>query len=82
MTEPTTPGVAPLADLVRAARLPEPAERKRIREQAGVSLQRMADELGVSVTSIWHWEKGQDGPSLENAARYRELLDQLDKAAS
>ena len=82
MTEPTAPGAAPLADLVRAARLPPPARRKRIREKAGVSLQRMADELGVSVTSIWHWESGKDGPSLENAARYRVLLDQLEQAAS
>lgn len=82
MTQPTTPGAAPLADLVRAARLPKPAERKAIREKAGVSLQRLADELGVSVTSIWHWERGQDGPSLENAARYRALLDELTQAAS
>ena len=82
MTEPATPGAAPLADLVRAARLPSLAERKRIRERAGVSLQRMADELGVSVTAVWHWENGQDGPSLENAARYRALLDQLATAAS
>ena len=81
MTEATDISASPLADLVRSARLPEPAERKAIRERAGVSLQRIADELGVSVTSIWHWENGQDGPSLENAARYAALLAQLGEAS-
>ena len=81
MTEASN-AAKPLADLVRAARLPEPAERKRIREKAGVSLRRVAEELGVSITTVWHWEHDGDGPSMENAVRYRELLDQLNEAAS
>ena len=80
MSEPTEAGAAALADLVRAAKLPPVAERRRIREAAGLSFQRMADALGVTAPTVWNWENDKDGPSLENAARYRKLLDQLDKA--
>lgn len=81
-----TNGASPLAEKVRHRRLsgplvPEVAECRRIREVAGVSLREMAEELGVSVTAVWHWENGQDGPSVENASRYRALLEQLAKAA-
>jgi DNA-binding transcriptional regulator YiaG len=80
MTEAQT-GVSPLADLVRAAKLPSVAERKRIREVAEVSLRMIADELGVSIAAVWHWENGEDGPSKENAVRYRAMLEQLAAAA-
>lgn len=82
MTEATETGASPLADLVRAARLPEPAERRRIRIAAGVSLRRVAEELGVSIPTVHNWENGKDGPSLENAAAYRALLDQLAEAVA
>lgn len=80
MTEAPT-GVPSLADLVRAAQLPSVAERKRVREAAKASLRMVADELGVSITAIWHWENDQDGPSMENAVRYRNLLEELAAAA-
>lgn len=60
--------------------LPDTAERQRIRMRAGVTLQQVAETLGVSVVTVWHWENGQDGPSRENAVRYGELLKQLDEA--
>lgn len=82
MTEATETGTSPLADLVRASRLPEPAERRRIRRTAGVSLRRVADEIGVSEMAVSAWERGEWNPSLENAAKYRTLLDELIKAAS
>lgn len=65
--------------------LPEPNERCRIRMRAGVTLQQIADALGVHVTTAWNWERGEDGPGRENAIRYGELLKQLadaTKAAS
>jgi hypothetical protein len=44
----------------------------------------MGDVLGVTETAVWHWEHGTrgQGPSLENAARYRELLEKLAKAVA
>lgn len=79
MTEAQT-GVSPLAELVRASRLPEPAERKRIRELAGISLRRMGDALGVTAPTVHNWENDHEGPSMENAAKYRKLLDELAEA--
>ncbi len=76
MTEAQT-GVASLAELVRASRLPVPAERRRIREAAGVSLRRMGDALGVTAPTVHNWENDHEGPSMENAAKYRALLDEL-----
>lgn len=73
--------VSPLADLVRASRLPSPAERKRIRRAAGVSLERMAEDLGVSHVSVSFWERGVYDPSMENAAKYRKLLGELAEAS-
>jgi DNA-binding transcriptional regulator YiaG len=82
MTEATQPGVSPLAELVRAAQLPEPAERRRIREAAGVSLDRLGAELGVTGMTVSNWERGVFEPSLENAAAYRRLLDELTRAVA
>lgn len=76
MTEASN-GASPLAELVRASRLPPPAERRRIRLAAGVSLRRMGDALGVTAPTVHNWENSGDGPSMENAARYRALLEQL-----
>jgi len=48
-----------LLERVRARRkLPPPAERRRIREAAGVSQREMAKALGTSWTSIQRWENG------------------------
>jgi len=68
--------------LVRAAQLPPPAERRRIREAAGLSLDRMGKALGVTGPTVWNWENEKDGPSLENAVKYRQLLDKLDQAVA
>jgi DNA-binding XRE family transcriptional regulator len=80
MTEAPT-GVPSLADLVRAAQLPSVAERKRVREAAKVSLRMIAEACDVSITAAWHWENDKDGPSMENAVRYRKLLEELAAAA-
>ena len=65
------------AELARRAELPAPAERRRIREAAGVSQQQVADELGVSATALSYWERGTWTPTLENAVAYRRILDEL-----
>ena len=73
-------GVSGLADLVRASRLPSPTERRRVREVAGVSLRRMGHALGVTAPTVHNWENAQEGPSMENAAKYRRLLEELANA--
>jgi DNA-binding XRE family transcriptional regulator len=70
----STPG---LAGLVRAAQLPPPAERQRIRLAARVSLRRMAEELDVSHQAVYQWERGEIQPDLEHAADYAQLLAEL-----
>jgi DNA-binding XRE family transcriptional regulator len=77
MTQATDAVELRLAELLRAGQLPPVAERRRIRIQSGASLRRMGEELGVTATAVHRWEKGIDCPTLENAVRYRLLLDQL-----
>jgi DNA-binding XRE family transcriptional regulator len=77
MTQATDAADLALAELLRAGQLPPVAERRRIRLESGATLRRMGDELGVSQTAVHHWENGVDRPSLENAVKYRRLLDQL-----
>ncbi len=67
---------------VKAARLPAPDERRKIRLSAGVSLEELAAELGVTPGAVSRWELGQSEPRTKNALAYRALLDALKKAAA
>jgi DNA-binding transcriptional regulator YiaG len=61
---------------VRARRsLPSAAERRRIREEAGVSLRDVAAVLGVSHSLVRHWELG--GTPRKQRAAYGDLLEEL-----
>jgi DNA-binding transcriptional regulator YiaG len=52
-------GLDELLVRVRSRRqLPPPAERRRIRETAGVSQRELALALGVSWTAVQRWEQG------------------------
>jgi DNA-binding transcriptional regulator YiaG len=73
--------VAELAARVRAAQLPPPATRRRIREEAGLSLRQVAAALEVDVNTLHRWERGSSQPRHRHAVRYRHLLDVLDEAA-
>lgn len=61
----------------RARRLPPPQLAKAIRMAAGVSQQRLADELGVHRVSVARWELGQRRPRGRLLVSYGALLDQL-----
>jgi transcriptional regulator with XRE-family HTH domain len=70
-------GTEELLERVRARqKLPRPAERRRIRERAGVSLRDMAAAVGVSHASIRTWEAGKWTPRVHRAA-YVDLLAEL-----
>jgi DNA-binding transcriptional regulator YiaG len=69
-----------LLDQVRARRrLPPPAERKEIRERAGVSLRDLALVLGVSHAAVRGWEQG--ATPREQRAAYADVLAELKRAS-
>jgi DNA-binding transcriptional regulator YiaG len=70
----------PLAHRVRAAQLPPPDERRRIRLAAGVTYAEIAAELEVSAVTAMRWEQGAATPRRHRAIAYRQLLEQLQKA--
>jgi transcriptional regulator with XRE-family HTH domain len=68
---------------VRARRVvPIAAERKRIREAAGVSQHELAKALGVSWTAIWRWEQGSRPREHEHEVAYADLLNELKRVAA
>lgn len=67
-----------LVEEVRAGKsLPDPMTAKRIRVLAGISQQRLADELGVSRVTVARWEDGGRHPRSMNKKKYSDLLNQL-----
>jgi transcriptional regulator with XRE-family HTH domain len=65
-----------LVDRVRSRReLPIAAERRRIREAAGVSQRELARALGVSWTAIQRWEAGARPRT--RVVEYAEALERL-----
>ena len=61
--------------------LPPPAERRALREVAGISLDVIARELGVTRQAVGHWELGTRHPNGRNLRRYVEILRILREAA-
>ena len=50
---------------------------RAIREDAGLSLTELANEIDVDRTTIHRWEKGTRRPSGAGAIRYLKALDKL-----
>jgi DNA-binding transcriptional regulator YiaG len=59
--------------------LPRPAVRREIRDAAGVSQARLADELGAHLQTVHRWEAGTREPRGELRLAYARLLRQLDE---
>ncbi|MFJ5611374.1 telomere-associated protein Tap [Streptomyces sp. NPDC093221] len=57
--------------------LPEPAERKRLREAAGISQDQIAKTLKVRRETVTAWESGRAEPRSPKRAAYVRLLDGL-----
>lgn len=67
-----------LEELVRHRQaLPPPPVRRLLRKTAGVSLQAVADHVGVSRQAIFNWETGAAHPTGENLTRYLDALEIL-----
>lgn len=65
---------AVLAERVRAAQLPPPEERARIRRASRATLRDFAEVLGVTAMTVHRWETGEVEPRLKQAEAYGRLL--------
>jgi DNA-binding transcriptional regulator YiaG len=54
--------------------LPDPAERKRLREAFQVTQKDLAAVIGVSRKTVVNWESGQWNPTGENRENYAMIL--------
>ncbi|MDH6141008.1 transcriptional regulator with XRE-family HTH domain [Kitasatospora sp. GP30] len=62
--------------------LPNPDERRRIREAAGLSRRELADAIGVTRQAVGHWETGaRQTPRGQLLDRYVAALRALQEAA-
>jgi transcriptional regulator with XRE-family HTH domain len=57
--------------------LPDPAERRRLREAAGMSQQALADCVGVSRAALSTWERGTREPATDALYAYVEALNAI-----
>jgi DNA-binding transcriptional regulator YiaG len=70
-----------LDDLVQLyADLPDPAERRRLREASGLKQSELARVVGVSQPTLALWEGGRHRPSGRNLRSYVEALRKLRQA--
>jgi len=66
--------LASVERLVDARTLLASGEARRIREAAGLSLENVAMEIGVSASAVYRWERGDRVPRGRAAGEYAELL--------
>ena len=59
--------------------MPSPANRRLIREQAGLSQQNIGDAVGVSRAAVSRWELGEREPRGAAFRSYVHLLDRLQR---
>jgi DNA-binding transcriptional regulator YiaG len=61
-----------------AARYARTGSGKRIREQANIRQQDLAEQIGITPSGLWRWENGQRQPKGEPAMRWAQLLVRLE----
>ena len=66
-----------LEEVRRSRRLPPPDTARKIREAAGVTQERLAQELGVHRMTVHRWETGERTPRGLHRALYAQLLEAL-----
>ncbi len=70
---------AALVAQARRPRLPIPADRRGVRDRAGISLRELASELRVTHGSVYYYERGGT-PGRTIAKRYGALLEEIAEA--
>lgn len=68
-----------LEEVREAQALPSPAVARAVREAAGVSQVRLAQELGVAPLTVLRWEQGVRTPTGDLRLAYARLIRQLDE---
>ena len=63
-----------LEDLLADQQMWTPKLRRAWREAHGLSLQQVADQIGVTRMTVWRWETGARVPRGGNRAAYSRLL--------
>jgi DNA-binding transcriptional regulator YiaG len=63
-----------LLEQVAPAPLPEPAERKRLREAAGLTQEQVARAVDTRREAVGNWEAGRTEPRPPQRAAYARLL--------
>jgi len=63
---------------VQRRTLPPPEERRRIREEAGITQAELGAALGVTGAAIGRWEKGDRHPGRRRAPSYAEALRRIE----
>ncbi|MWJ18488.1 XRE family transcriptional regulator [Clavibacter michiganensis subsp. michiganensis] len=69
-----------ISEVVASRRLPTPALARAIRETAGVSQARIAEELGVTRMAVSRWERGTRRPRGPLLIAYAAVLRDLQTA--
>jgi DNA-binding transcriptional regulator YiaG len=77
-TKTTTGSVEKLIDARIATRT---GGARKLREQAGLSQEEIADAIGVTRACVSRWEAGARRPTGDAAQRYAQLLDLLARRA-
>jgi len=68
-----------VAEVLRAKReLPPLDDRRRAREEAGLSTAQFGEILGVAAATVSRWESGARYPRPRNLIRYVQALQALD----
>jgi DNA-binding transcriptional regulator YiaG len=74
---------SPLREQLRArSELPPPEVRRELREAAGISLETIGREIGVTRQAVGHWEAGTRYPRGTYLEAYVEVLRLLREAAA
>lgn len=63
--------------LEAATKLPAPRTRRAIRNDAGISQQEIADEIGVHRMTIARWEAGTHQPRGDRLVQYFQIIEQM-----
>jgi DNA-binding transcriptional regulator YiaG len=66
-------------EALTARRLPSPALARAIRNEAGVSQARLAEELGVHRVTVARWEIGSRRPRGRLRLAYVDVLEELQR---